>query len=60
MAAISVRDMVLDHDRRLDAIDIWRAELRGAMQLVRLTFGVSLLSAVAMLVILYLQLQGAT
>ncbi len=56
-SVVSVRDMLLDHDRRLDAIDLWRAELRGAMQLVRLTFGMSLLSVIVMGITLYLQLQ---
>ncbi len=57
-SVVSVREMLLEHDRRLDAIDLWRAELRGALQLVRLTFGMSLLSVLVMLVTLWLQLQG--
>lgn len=45
-AVVTVRDMLLDHDRRIDSLDLWRAELRGAMALMKLALGTSVLSAV--------------
>lgn len=44
--AVTVGEMVRDHDRRLDDLEHWRAELRGAMSLMRLVFGVSLISGI--------------
>jgi hypothetical protein len=52
---LSLRDMVLDHDHKLDAMPpgqkmqellTWRAELGGAFALMKLAFGVSILSAI--------------
>lgn len=45
-AALSVRDMVLAHDRAIDDLTAWRSELRGAFQLVKVTLGVSVISAI--------------
>ena len=44
-SAVSVRDMVLDHDRRLDTLDAWRNELRGAFALMKIALGTSIVSA---------------
>jgi len=43
---LSLRDMVLDHDRKLDLLLTWRAELGGAFALMKLAFGVSIISAI--------------
>lgn len=43
--AVSVRDMVLDHDRKLDAILVRFAKFDGAMGLMKVAFGASILSA---------------
>jgi len=45
VTAVSVRDMVLDHDRKIDSLNDWRNEIRGALSLMRLAFGASILSA---------------
>ena len=46
LAGLSLRDMVLDHDHKLDLLLTWRAELGGAFALMKLAFGVSILSAI--------------
>lgn len=43
--AVTVKDMVLDHDSRIDDLESWQDELRGAMTLVKLTFGTSIVTA---------------
>lgn len=45
-AALTMREMVLGHDRDIDDLKAWRNELRGAMGLVRITLGASLVSGV--------------
>ena len=45
-AGLSLRDMVLDHDRKLDDVLSWRSEMRGAIALMKFAFGASILSAV--------------
>lgn len=57
-ALVTEREMLLDHDRRLDAIEHWRAEIHGAIQLTRWTFGASILSAVVMIATLMALLSG--
>ena len=39
--------MVLDHQTRLNSLDNWRAELRGALQLVKFALGASVVSGIA-------------
>jgi hypothetical protein len=43
-AALTVREMVLDHEHRVSDLEIWRAELRGSLALVGLALGTSLVS----------------
>ena len=45
-AGVSLRDMVLDHDHKLDDVLSWRSEMRGAIALMKFAFGASILSAV--------------
>lgn len=42
--AMSIREMVADHDEKLDELLIWKAELRGAFRLMTLVMGTSLIS----------------
>lgn len=42
---VTEREMLLDHDRKLDDLLAWRSELRGAFALMRIAFGASILSA---------------
>lgn len=56
--AVSILDMVLDHDAQIDDLMTWRSELRGALSLVKATLGVSLLSAVASVVAIIALLSG--
>lgn len=41
---MTVREMVLGHDVDIEALKAWRNEIRGAMALVKLTLGASLVS----------------
>lgn len=43
--AVTVRDMVLDHETRLTDVEDWRLELRGAFRLMQVVLGASLVSA---------------
>ncbi len=45
--AVTMHDMVLAHERRINSLDMWRAELRGALAFMKVAFGASILSAVA-------------
>jgi hypothetical protein len=56
--AVTVRDMVLTHDRRLDSLDTWRSELHGALAFMKVAFGTSILSAVASIVAIIFILSG--
>jgi hypothetical protein len=51
--------MVLDHDRDIESLKSWRSELRGAMQLVKLTLGASLVSGVVAVLALVGLIAGA-
>lgn len=42
---MTVREMVLGHEKRLRAIEDWRVEMRTIATILKLTFGVSLLGA---------------
>jgi hypothetical protein len=41
---MTVREMVLSHDADIESLKAWRNELRGALALVKLTLGASLVS----------------
>lgn len=56
--AVSIRDMVLDHDGKLDRLIAWQNEIRGAFGLMKLAFGTSLVSALLSMVAL-LQMLSA-
>ena len=51
--------MVIDHDKRLDALDTWRAELRGAMQLIKFALGASVVSGIASTIAIVRMLSGS-
>jgi hypothetical protein len=57
--AMTVREMVLQHDVDIEALKQWRNELRGAMQLVKVTLGTSLLSGILAVLALGALLAGA-
>jgi len=44
--AVTVREKIKDHESRIRELEEWHSELRGAMGLVKITLGASLLSAV--------------
>jgi len=50
---------VIGHGTRLDSLEDWRAELRGAFRLVTLTLGASILSSVVAVVSLLALVSGA-
>ncbi len=56
--AVTIRDMVLTHDRRLDSLDTWRSELHGALALMKVAFGTSIVSAVVSILAVALMLGG--
>ena len=45
-SAVTMREMVLSHDRDIAALKAWRSELRGALALVKVTLGTSLVSGI--------------
>ena len=51
---------VVHLNQRIDAIEGWRDELRGAMALVRFTLGTSIVSGTVAIVSLVLLLAGQT
>jgi len=55
---MTVHEMLLDHDRKLDALLTWRSELRGAMMLVKVTLGTSIVSGIAAIVAFAAMLSG--
>jgi hypothetical protein len=57
--AVTMREMLLRHDRDIEVLKLWRSELRGAMQLVKITMGTSLISgALAAIALADLLLRG--
>jgi hypothetical protein len=56
--AVTVREMLLDHDRRLDAHDILLAEVRGGVKLIKLVLGVSVVGAMGSLWTIWQLLGG--
>ena len=55
---LTVREMVLDHDRKLDSLLAWRSEVRGVVALVKITLGTSILSAVVAILAIAAMLSG--
>lgn len=56
---VSEREMLLDHDAKLDSLLTWRSELRGAFALMKVAFGASILSAIVSILALAQMLSGA-
>jgi hypothetical protein len=56
--AITVAELLRDHDAKLDLLLSWRSELRGAMALVKLAMGASFLSAVVSIIAVVSFLAG--
>lgn len=52
--------MVLDHDRKIDSLMSWRSELRGAMALVKITLGASIVSGLVSIITIFALLSGQT
>lgn len=44
--AVSIRDMVLDHNREIEDLQTFRAEVKGAISLAKWAMGAGVLSAV--------------
>ena len=64
---LSLREMVLDHDHKLDAMpsgqkmqDLlsWQSEMRGAIALMKFAFGASILSAIVSVIAVVQTLSG--
>lgn len=64
---LSLRDMVLDHDRKLDALPpgskvaellTWQSEMRGAIALMKFAFGTSIVSAIVSIAAVVQMLSG--
>jgi len=58
-AAVTWQQMILDHDRDIDSLKAWRNELRGALALVKLTLGASLVSGIVAVLALVGLVAGA-
>ena len=41
-----MREMVRQHDSDIEALKAWRSELRGALALVKITLGTSLVTGI--------------
>lgn len=52
-----VEDRVTDHSRRINDLEDWRAETRGAASMLRALFGVSVLNALGVAVTIWLALH---
>lgn len=57
-SALTVGEMLREHDQKLDSLLEWRSELRGAMTLVKLAMGASFLSAAVSIVAVVSFLAG--
>jgi hypothetical protein len=56
--AMTVREMVLQHDVDIEALKQWRDELRGAMALVKITLGSSIVAAIVSIAAVVALLNG--
>ncbi len=45
-SAMTMREMVRQHDTDIEGLKAWRSELRGALGLVRITLGTSLVTGI--------------
>jgi len=50
--ALTVREMVLQHERRINAHDQLISEVKGAMKLIKIVLGVSVASALGTVIML--------
>ena len=48
--AVTVAEMLRDHDHNIDSLLDWRSEIRGALALMKLAMGASVLSAVVSII----------
>jgi len=55
-SAVTVKQMVLIHDKEIDVLKAWRNELIGAFKLMRIALGTSILSAIISIVALAVML----
>jgi hypothetical protein len=53
---VTEREMLLDHDTKLDALIAWQNELKGAFAFMKVAFGTSILSAIVSIVALVVML----
>ena len=51
---------VIGHGTRLDSLEDWRAELRGAMQFVKFALGTSIITGIVAVVSLLSMLSGVS
>jgi hypothetical protein len=58
LTALTVAEMLRDHDAKLESLLEWRSELRGAMALVKLATGASFLSATVSIIAVVSFLAG--
>jgi len=56
--AVTVRQMVLLHDVEIEELKEWRSEMRGALALVKLTLGTSLVTGMLAILTLSGHLAG--
>jgi len=59
-ALVTEREMLLDHDTKIDSLLAWRSELRGAFTFMRLAFGASILSAAISILAVVQMMNGQT
>lgn len=56
---MTVREMVLGHDKDIESLKAWRSELRGALSLMKLTLGASLVSGLLAVLAIVSMAAGA-
>lgn len=57
--AVTMREMVLAHDRDIDDLKIWRNELAGAMKLLKLTLGANIATGILAVLAIVGLISGA-
>jgi len=55
---VTEREMLLDHDRKIDSLLAWRSELRGAFALMKVAFGASIVSAAVSIIAVLQMMSG--
>lgn len=58
--ALTVRDMLLDHDAKIDGILVRFAKIDGAIALMRVAFGASIISAIVSILAVIEMMNGVT